>query len=156
MTVYFLDSSALIKRYVTETGSAWVQSLAIPAAGHTLIVARLTWVEVCSAFARLQRERALSGTDVNTAVRAFQYDWETQYQVVELDASVATSAGQLLFKHPLRAYDSVQLASALKLLPTFRQTTAVTYTFVAADNRLLRAADAEGLHTENPQEMASE
>lgn len=60
MTVYFLDSSALIKCYVTEIGSGWLQSLSMPAA------------------------------------------------------------------------------------------TAVTYTFVAADTRLLRAADAEGLYTDNP------
>ena len=150
MTVYFLDSSALIKRYVTEIGSGWVQSLTSPASESTLIVVRITWVEVCSAFARLLRESALAATDVNIVVRAFLYDWETQYQVVELDDSVANSAGRLLFKHPLRAYDSVQLAAALKLQPAFSQSTAVTYTFIAADNRLLRAAGAEGLHTDNP------
>ena len=66
----------------------------MPVAGHSLIVARITWVEVCSALARLQRESALSVTDVNTVVRALQYDWETPYQVVELDAFVAISAGQ--------------------------------------------------------------
>jgi uncharacterized protein len=30
MTLYFLDSSALVKRYVNEVGSAWVLSLFNP------------------------------------------------------------------------------------------------------------------------------
>jgi predicted nucleic acid-binding protein len=150
LTLYFLDSSALVKRYVTETGSAWILTLADPAAGHTLIVARITWVEVFSAFARLQRENTLSEGDVSTALRAFQYDWNTQYQVVELTASLMESAGQLLFKHPLRAYDSIQLAAALQLLPAFAQTLPGTYTFVTADARLLVAASAEGLPTDDP------
>lgn len=150
MTIYFMDSSALIKRYVTETGSDWVQSLADPVAGHTLIVARITWVEVLSAFARLQREGNLSTDDIDTTMRAFRYDWDTQYQIVEMDTPLALSAGELLFRQPLRALDSIQLAAALRLLPAFGRAPTITYTFVAADDRLLQAADAEGLSTENP------
>ena len=36
MAVYFLDSSALVKRYITETGTLWVRRLCEPAAGHEL------------------------------------------------------------------------------------------------------------------------
>jgi predicted nucleic acid-binding protein len=47
--IYFLDSSALIKRYVTETGSAWVTNLIEPTSGNRIYVARITAVEVVSA-----------------------------------------------------------------------------------------------------------
>ncbi|WP_201789158.1 type II toxin-antitoxin system VapC family toxin [Scytonema hofmannii] len=52
MTVYFLDSSALVKRYVPETGSAWIRAISDLNTGNSLIIARITWVEVRSAIAR--------------------------------------------------------------------------------------------------------
>ena len=53
MTVaaYFLDTSTVVKRYVHETGTAWVQALTDPAAGHFLYVARITDVEMIAAVA---------------------------------------------------------------------------------------------------------
>jgi uncharacterized protein len=56
MNIYFFDSSALVKRYVPEPGTGWIQSLAMAGAGHQIFVARITWVEVLSALARRQRE----------------------------------------------------------------------------------------------------
>ncbi len=55
-------------------------------------------------------------------------------------------AGLLLLVHPLRAYDAVQLASAM--LAQFRLETA-SLVFLTADDRLLTAAAAEGLLTDN-------
>ncbi|MBM3891158.1 MAG: type II toxin-antitoxin system VapC family toxin, partial [Verrucomicrobia bacterium] len=46
MDSYFLDSSALVKRYVRETGSGWVGQLTQPGAGNTLIVSEISFVEV--------------------------------------------------------------------------------------------------------------
>lgn len=63
MQAYFFDSSALVKRYVQEIGSAWVQTVTAYQAANQLIVARITWVEVLSAFARLQREGNLSSAN---------------------------------------------------------------------------------------------
>ena len=60
MAVYFLDSSAVVKRYAQETGSAWVELLTDPQAGHHLYLARITAVEVVAAVARRQRGGALS------------------------------------------------------------------------------------------------
>jgi predicted nucleic acid-binding protein len=36
MAAFFLDSSAAVKRYATEAGSAWVSNLFDPATGATL------------------------------------------------------------------------------------------------------------------------
>jgi uncharacterized protein len=150
MRVYFLDSSALAKRYVTEQGSAWIQQLTDVAAGHLLVVSRLTWVEVISALSRLRREQTLSVVDVDNVLQAFAYDWKVQYQIVEFDEFVAHEAGELLKRHPLRAYDAVQLASAYRLLRALGQNVAYPYTFLTADNRLLLAAQHEGLLADNP------
>ena len=45
MTAYFLDSSALVKRYVPEPGTGWVRTVTTPSAGHTLLVAQMMPVE---------------------------------------------------------------------------------------------------------------
>jgi uncharacterized protein len=42
MSVLFFDSSALVKRYLTESGSTWITALLDPSAGHTIVVAAIT------------------------------------------------------------------------------------------------------------------
>lgn len=150
MSVYFLDSSALVKRYVEERGSTWIQMLAESKAHHKLIIARIAWVEILSAFARRQREGTFAPADAAKALQSYRFDWDHQYQIVEVDRALIESAGQLVSKHPLRAYDAVQLASALRILPAFAQAKTVSLTFVSADDRLIAAAQAEGLNTEHP------
>jgi predicted nucleic acid-binding protein len=150
VSLYFLDSSVLVKRYVTETGSAWIRALADPTTRNPLIIARITWVEVLSALARRQREGSISSDDVARAVRTFRYDLDMQYQVAELDRALAEAAGELVARHPLRAYDAVQLASALRVRLDLVQATAPALIFLSADDRLLAIAQAEGLSTDNP------
>ncbi len=150
MSLYFLDSSALAKRYVTETGSDWVRAIADPAQGNTLIIARIAWVEVLGALARRQREAALAVDDVARAIRTFRYHLDTQYQVVELDAVLAMAAGDLVTRHPLRAYDAVQLASALRVQTELARSRDTALIFVSADERLTVVAQAEGLPTDDP------
>ena len=150
MTVCFLDSSALVKRYVEEPGSAWIRGLVEPASRNRFVIARATWVEVLSAFARRQREGSIAAQDVQQTTDAFRYDLEVQYQVVELDRSLADLAGELVTRYLLRAYDAIQLASALRLQTGLLQTGSHGLTFVSADERLLGVADAEGLAVSNP------
>jgi predicted nucleic acid-binding protein len=150
VNAYFWDSSALVKRYVVETGTSWVQATTRLSARNALIVARITWVEVQSALARRQREGSLSSEQVARAMRAFRYDWNAQYRVVDLDQSLVELAGQLVSRHTLRAYDAVQVASALRIQPSFAGSQLASLTFVGSDDRLLVAAEAEGLQTDNP------
>ena len=129
MAAYFVDSSALVKRYVSEAGTAWLQSILDPQTHNPTIIARATWVEVLSAFARRQREGTLLPNQVVQAARFFRYDLDTQYQVVKL-------------------------ASALRILPVFARISSTSLVFLSADDRLLSAASAEGLAAENPDHHA--
>ncbi len=150
MIAYFLNSSALVKRYIPETGSAWVRQLAPPQTGNELFIARITWVEVKSAIARRQREGSLTSTDRTLIVQRFRSDVNNQYQVIELDSTLAETAGQLVSQYPLRAYDAVQLASVLLLQPAFAMTPSTQLIFLTDDNRLSTIAIAQGLLTDNP------
>jgi predicted nucleic acid-binding protein len=153
VTVYFLNSSALVKRYVSEEGSVWIQSIVAPESGNTLVVARTTWVEICSAFARLRREAVLGESDLDETILSFRHDWNTQYQVIELDSDVAQSAAEQLFRYPLRAFDAIQLAACLKLKSAITEATSSMLRFVSADERLLAAATGEFLLVENPNQQ---
>ncbi len=150
VSVYFLDSSALVKRYVAETGTAWIQRVTDLSTGNQLIIARITWVEVTSALARREREGALSSDAVSRGIDTFRYDLDVQYQVVEFDRALAEAAGRLVIKHPLRAYDAVQLASAQRVQVAFAGLEAPPFIFLTADDRLLATARAEGLSADNP------
>ena len=55
MSDYYLDASALVKRYVNETGSAWVRRLTDPRHGDTVLLAEITLAEVAAALAAKQR-----------------------------------------------------------------------------------------------------
>ena len=48
MTQYFLDSSALIKRYIVEPGTTWVRSIIQHSSGNTIIIAQTTQIEIVS------------------------------------------------------------------------------------------------------------
>ncbi len=150
MTAYFLDSSALVKRYISETGSAWVQLQTDQETGNLLFIARITWVEVISALARRQREGSLTSADVAFVENEFRSDLNNQYQVIELDSTLAQTAGQLVGQYPLRAYDAVQLASVLRIQPAFATTQSTSLIFLTADNRLSAIAQTLGLLTDNP------
>ena len=57
MLVLVCDSSSLVKRYVTETGSMWMERLTDPDAGNRLYIASITGVEIISAITRTSAPR---------------------------------------------------------------------------------------------------
>ena len=151
VNAYFLDTSALVKRYVPEIGSDWILSITDPATDNDLAISQITWVEVHSAFARRLRDGSLSAQRFDLIAQKVREDFENEYRVIDVDRTLIETATELVIQHPLRAYDSVQLASALR----FQSTTLLSQPetrviFVSADNRLLDIAQSEGLATDNP------
>jgi hypothetical protein len=150
MATYYADSSVLVKRHVVEPGTLRVQALTDPAAGHLFIISRISLVEVMSALNRRRREGSLSTSAYERIVTDFQALCATDYHVVEFTADLVPGARRLLEQHPLRAYDAVQLASALLTDAILRANGTPPLIFLAADDRLLTAAQMEGLAVENP------
>ena len=150
MADYYADSSALVKRHVYETGTTWMQALTDPTAGNVMISARVSMAEVYSALNRRLREAHLSIVDYAQIVTDFATFCSTEYQLVELTATVVDRARLRLEHHPLRAYDAIQLASALQANEALQIANLPPLIFLAADVRLLAAAQAEGLTVDNP------
>jgi|SRR5215475_7636906 len=150
--IYYADTSVLVKRHVAETGRTWVRSITHPATGNTIFTAQISLVELYSALNRRLREKSVSALRYSRLVSIINQTWSLQYIVyivVALTTPVLDTAKQLVERHPLRAYDAVQLASAVharRTLPTQLSSIA----FLSADTRLLDAAQAEGFTTDNP------
>ena len=149
MAIYFFDTSALVKRYVNETGTGWVTAIVDPAAGNELWLARVTGVEVVSAIARRQRGGSIAAADAITALADFRHDLANQYLAVEITSALIAHAMTLAETHALRGYDAVQLAAALEVNGRYLAL-GLSLTMVSADAELNAAATLEGLTVEDP------
>lgn len=150
MATLFFDSSALVKRYVQETGSEWVSGLCQPEADNTLYVVELTVVETVSAIARRRNRRELSPEEAQTALTVLNLHFAGDYRQIEVTSGLIRQAALLAQRYGLRAYDAVQLSAALQLQAERDDLGLPRLTFLSADNDLNAAAIAEGLAVDNP------
>lgn len=145
----FFDTSALVKNYHVETGTARVQALLATAHGDSFI-SRLAAVETLSGFAGKVRAGELSSADYALLRSRFFADIgrKTVRPLRILNAHYQL-AGDLIGKHAisrqLRTLDAIQLAVALY----FHQTFPLDH-FVCADQRLCDVALSEGLSVIQP------
>lgn len=137
----FADSSAVVKLYATETGTEAIDALERP-----LYVSALARVEVPAALWRKHRTGMLGAEEVTALTAAFAagfHDSEEEprrFRSVPVTPQIITRAADLLSQHNLRAYDAVQLSTALTvrgLDPQIR--------FACFDIQLRSAAIAEHL-----------
>ncbi len=87
MSNYYLDTSALVKRYINETGSAWLRALVDPALSPMLVVSQLLIVEMTSAFNRRLREGTVNRDDYTRMMDAFRDDCLVEYRIMPLNGS---------------------------------------------------------------------
>lgn len=135
----YIDTSAMVKRYVREPGRPALQKLL---ARHRLVSSVILPVELYSAFIRRTREGTLATVALPrlfTRVAADRLRWT----LVGTSAEVMSEAQSLVEKHPLRTLDALHVASAR----VFQQQLRAPVLFISADKRQLAAAGREGLAT---------
>lgn len=131
----FADASALVKLYVPEEGHEAVAELG------PLVVSALSRVEVPGAFWRKHRRGEMAAADARLLSDAFAEDLRSRFAATAASGAILGHAGALVAVHPLRAYDAVQLASALAA----RKADPACTDFACFDGALRDAAAAEGL-----------
>ena len=146
MAAYFFDSSALVKRYVHEVGTAWVRGLTHHRTGNQIFLARITVVEVTSAVARRRGGRTISSSQASSFLSRFRKHLAGRYTILEITPGLLAAATTLANRHELRAYDAVQLAAALEL----NRVSEGGIVLVSSDRDLNKAAAAEGLTVDDP------
>lgn len=150
MSVYYVDTSALVKRYVPEVGSAWIMTICDPASGNSVVTSVMTRVEAAAAFALKQRLGAVTLGERDAAVGLLVWHATREYDLVAVDDALLDEAQALTQRHRLRGYDAVQLATALIVYARCIAAGLPPLIFVSADRDLLDAAHLEGLLVENP------
>lgn len=136
--ILFLDTSALVKLYISEADSPAVHA-SVDRAG-TVAVCRIAGAEACAALARRARETPADETAISVARQTLARDWP-HFFIVEITQPVVERAGEFAETFALRGYDSVQLAAACEILPAAPGNVA----FSSFDNRLNKAAKVLGL-----------
>lgn len=155
MAALFLDSSALVKRYIQEQGTAWLSQLLAMKGSNVHYVARITIVEVSAALARRRRDGSLSAADAAKAQAGLRQDMAGFLEVIEITSALLEHAAALADSRELRAYDAVQLAAALEVQQRTLSLGFPPVTLVSADSDLNAAAQAEGLAVDNPNQHPS-
>jgi uncharacterized protein len=147
--IFFFDTSALVKRYLHEKGSARVRHL-LRTADAIFYQTFIAPLEMTSAFYRQHRGGHISIEELSFLLRSYGVHSHKEYLLVPYSESLINLAEALISRHPLRALDAVQLASALELrgaLPS----DAPPLIFVSADDRLVTTGRREHLQVENPE-----
>ena len=138
MTFAYFDTSALVKRYVRERGSAQVGSLL---RRHELLSSAITPIEVLSAIWRRKRNGDLAEKNFSVTLSRVQSD-RIRWELVEAGETVLSRAEEILQGTvPMRALDAIHVAS----LMTFQSAAGIGVPFITGDVRQRDAATHLGL-----------
>jgi len=135
--ILYLDTSALVKLYIEETGFNIVRELVNTA--DIVATSKISYVEASAAFVRNREENAISEKNYHQVIRDFKADWDTCY-TIEISESILYLAGDLTDIHKIKALDAIHLASSLILSRRLQD----QVVFACWDARLWKAAKKEG------------
>jgi predicted nucleic acid-binding protein len=157
--VLYLDSSALIKNYLNETGTLKLQAALRKEteAGAAMFSSMLTYAELHAIVARKRREKTISEAAAAKVHDEFDDDWLFTFSGVEASSAVLGFVRRIVDASPLRGADALHLASALWVRDMSRlgvesKGFSREVTFVSCDRQLLAAARKQGIATFDPTE----
>lgn len=106
----FIDTSALLKRYVEERGSRQLEEVLEDVSD--LIVSPVTWVEMNAAVAGRLRRKLLTPQQSSWILSEAEKDFSSYSQVIWSEELVETAA-KVAHKYPLKTLDAIQLAAGV-------------------------------------------
>lgn len=141
----FIDTSAYVKLFVSEHGSESMLRLMRRVASEPVLMSSVSRVELQSVLVRLQNMQLLTSAAADRIYPVMERAW-SKVEAVAITDDVLALARTLVRQHQLRTLDSLQLSCAMSA----RRDSGQAVLFVAADDRLLAAAEAEGFPVFNP------
>ena len=147
MALYYLETSALVKLYVYESGTERLLGLSATDAGHRFAILSLAQVEFRAAIRRRQRGGEIPDYSADELIESFRRHAEGRFLIQSFSDSLLDVALALIDSYPLKGYDAVQLAGYLVLRSI---SGSEEPTFVCSDRILLSAARNEGCRILDP------
>jgi predicted nucleic acid-binding protein len=149
--IVYVETSALIKKYIQEVGSDVIGELFEHQSTIGLFsISVLATLELKSALARLQRGGRITDPDRNDLLAEFWSDSTLFSIAMSVDNLLLDEAGEFLDKSALRTLDAMHFASAMRL-KSLAERTDETLVMVTSDLELVSAWEAEGFVTINPE-----
>jgi predicted nucleic acid-binding protein len=136
--IVYIDTSALVKYYVRESGTEEVERLINEA--ELVGFASIAYVEMASALSKAARMKWISAKDSEIVWGDFQSHWQA-YSRIALSSALVERAGGLAWEHGLRGYDATHLAAAL----IWKETLELPVTLATFDRELWHSAKKSGL-----------
>ena len=146
MPVFYLDTSALVKRYRSEPGTEVVEQLLKDPRPEDRFF--LSILELTSGILRLAKAGRLRDATATRILAQFRSDVREFYKVWPLSEEVAVSAVAMVEQHKLRSADALHLAAAQTIADLAPAGLTV---MVTSDRELLTAAEAVRLGVLDPQ-----
>jgi predicted nucleic acid-binding protein len=149
---FFVDASALVKRYAPETGSVFVDALLDTVPGRRIYLLMVGAAEIVSVLVRKRNTRSISDVEFRQGLLRLETEIIRPRAIRKLAAvnRLVLSSFSLIVSHSINSTDALVLRSALAVADKLRAD-GDDLVLVAADQRLLRAAQAERLSTLDPE-----
>jgi predicted nucleic acid-binding protein len=147
------DASALAKRYVAEVRSQSVNALFAAVPPAQMVTTIMSYSETFAALLRKLNQGVLTMTAFNAAQAALRNELidDPDFLVLGLEFDDILDGIELVVRHNLNSTDGAILQAFMKHASPIRPS--VISVLVASDQRLLRAAKAEGLEVLNPESV---
>ena len=137
--ILYLDTSALVKRYVAEPGTQEV--IALVEQAEMVGSVALTLVEMASALAKAVRLNWLEYEEAQRAWQDFLSHWPA-FVRLSVTPEILERAATLAWRYSLRGYDATHLAGAL----FWQEALGEPLVMATFDRRLWKTAQASGLN----------
>lgn len=139
MSLAYFDTSALVKNYVQETGSARVRRLL---GSYEFLSSGIAPIELHSALRRRHRQGEITAVNYKSILSRVERD-RPFWQLVEPAPQVLAKADEIVLDGSVRTLDALHLASAIII----QDSIGTALPFVTADGRQLAAARDHNLET---------
>lgn len=152
MNVFWLDASALVKRYFVEIGTPLMNHLFAQVPAQQMVCLLEGVGEVISVLVRRRNGGAISTTACQQALTALRADIINQadFEKIERIPQQVVNSWLLIDQHSINSTDALILRCALDYAMNLRRA-GFDLVFVSADARLVRAAKQEGLQIIQPE-----
>ncbi len=153
MYYFYFDASALVKRYIRESGSDKMLFLFSNVSSVRLQCLTIGAIEVFWICIRKRNDGRITSPQFERAVTHLRREVinnQSDFKTISVPDLLVWNSIPLIENHSLNSVDAMVLRSALDVATELRRT-GDSLVLVASDQRLLRAARAEGLQVFNPE-----
>lgn len=146
MSIFYLDTSVIVKRYRNEEGTAFIDHLfdtVIGSKDHSLTTSTLSILEFIAAMRRAQKGKVITQDHFENAVYIFNRELN-HISLRPITEDILTKAIDVVMNHTLRTADAIHFSTVLELIEIMADFNE-TIILISNDKEMCQAALNEGI-----------